>query len=738
MNTLNLRPSELARAVASSLILCSLAPLALAQTEAPAQAEKSLENVVVSVSRSQAKVEQMPLHTTVVTQEEIQRTPAQTLDQLFRTLPGLNFSGVPATQSDPTGQQTKMRGLGNAKVLVLLDGVPIMDPFYLTTQWYKVPLSTIERVEIVRGGNSSIWGNMAVAGVINIVSKRARDNSGEASVSVGSRGSSRLSLTKNWVASDAASFTLTADRLNANGYQTVLPEHQWRYAGRGTADAQNTSFRLTSFLQPAADLKGHLRVGVHEQDQDMNYAFSNAKQFSPELAGSLTKTLSDKSSLTTTAWAQYVRFDKFNGAGCYWQAAATTKCPSVDNVTPAQVNDQVVQYYTQQGIQRYREQGASLIYAKDVGTQWKDLQLGLDWRHLSASDDERFYSAPISLTELQRFSSATYGEGDQTFVGLFAQTRIAPAPSLEITLSGRYDTWKNDERVATRTTAAGVTTGGPQPDNRKSAFNPSAALRYVLTDDLALRGGVYKSFRAPGFNNMTRTYGSPSPTIANPNLGPETLFGRELGLDFARGDFSLGATYFRYDIKDMIATYRVTPANAPSLVQEICGVTLINCGTQPKFYGNDQDGQSDGLELASRWQASSTLALDASYTRTRTFLTRSVNANEIGVQMEAMPKHILNLGLAWQPAAGLRTYVQAHYVGAMNTDLTTAPVTAQGSATTVDASMSYRVSPRMELFGSVQNLFDRSYSENAYASNKPWNRTLSQPRTAYVGVKGRF
>lgn len=105
-------------------------PFALA---ADAGAERELETVTISASRSETKVEEMPLHTTVIARDEIERSPAQPLDQLLRGVPGMNFSGVPASQSDPTGHQTKMRGLGNAKVLVLLDGAPIHDPFYMTT-----------------------------------------------------------------------------------------------------------------------------------------------------------------------------------------------------------------------------------------------------------------------------------------------------------------------------------------------------------------------------------------------------------------------------------------------------------------------------------------------------------------------------------------------------------------------------------------------------------------------------
>lgn len=99
-----------------------------------------LGTVTVTASLNQTSTQDTPLRTTVVTREDIEQSPAQTLDQLLRTIPGFDFTGVPAAISDPTGPQTRMHGLGNAKVLVL-DGVPLIDPLYLTTQFYKVPLS---------------------------------------------------------------------------------------------------------------------------------------------------------------------------------------------------------------------------------------------------------------------------------------------------------------------------------------------------------------------------------------------------------------------------------------------------------------------------------------------------------------------------------------------------------------------------------------------------------------------
>ena len=149
-------------------------------------AEDSIQNVIqklpeitVSASRNESYLADMTTHTTIITIAEIQNSPAQSLDQFLKTIPGFNFSGAPTYLSDPTGTQTKIRGLGNAKVLVLLDGIPILDPFYLTTQWFRVPMSGIERIEIIRGGDSSLWGSMAVGGVVNVITKTPKTNSAD-------------------------------------------------------------------------------------------------------------------------------------------------------------------------------------------------------------------------------------------------------------------------------------------------------------------------------------------------------------------------------------------------------------------------------------------------------------------------------------------------------------------------------------------------------------------------------
>ena len=711
-------------------------------------------SILVTASRSEAKLQEMSLHTTILTRKDIDAFAASSLDQVLKNVPGLNFTGVPNTQTDPTGQSTKMRGLGNAKVLVLLDGMPVMDPFYLTTQWFKIPLSNIERVEIIRGGNSSLWGNMAVAGVINVVSKRASQDEAQLDTSVSSRGSSDVAITKNVRVNDVLGLHFFVEQLNAKGYSMVLGEQAWRFPQKNTIDAVDSNAQVTAFFSPSDDLKGHLKLGAHVQEQAISYNFGQNLQRSPDVTFQVVKTLDPLSSLSTQLWQQTVDFSKYNGASCYWQSAGSTKCPSSSAVTPSQINNTVVQYFTQFGLQNYSEQGASAIYSKRFNKTVRDLQLGLDLRQLKAHDQEWFYAPPVSLSSLQNLSSTTTGSGQQSFAGLFAQSHLTPFEHLEnldVTVSARLDTYSNTQREITRTPAGASTTGGKQDDTRTTALNPSLAARYTFNDNWSLRGASYKSFRAPGFNNTLRTYGAPNPSIANPDLSPETLFGKELGVDYSTTGLSLMATYFVYDIKNMIASsnYQYVGANnannspfIPSLVQSICaGPTLSACGGKASFYSNAQDGQSQGFELHAHGSLNPSLQIDASLTRTSSVLTKNqVSTAPLGVQLAGLPWSMASLGLDWQVDAKTRIYVQAQYVGKMLIDTTTTlgQVVDQGGVSVLNASLRHRLSKDSDLTVSVSNVFKRVYSENAYAYNQPWSASLSEPQTVRLGLRTRF
>lgn len=707
---------------------------------------RTLETVTVAASLNRTTIEEMPLHTTIVSRADIDKSPAQTLDQLLRTIPGFDFTGVPAAMSDPTGQQTRMRGLGNAKVLVLLDGVPIMDPFYRTTQFYKVPLADIDHIEIIRGGTSSLWGSMAVAGMIDIITRRPRGNSGTLTVGAGSRGTANLAWSQDVRVSPALELNIAASQYRTDGYLQTPAQYLWKYPGLHANSARDSNVELSAFFHPGNGMRGFVRLGDHRQDQDIGYRYGRNLQQNPDIALGVDQKVGKRGDVSLRAWAQAVHFTKFNGATCYYQGAGV--CLD-SNAREQVVSNDVVQYYSQYGDQHYREQGASLTYSRFVNAFLNSFQIGLDYRHLAATDAESFYATPDSPVLPQVLNAATSGQGRQAFAGAFVQAKVSPMDTLQVTFSGRYDAWRDTHQVNTLTKAStGAVTGGPVPASTRSAFDPGVGLHYDIGKDWSLRGAAYRAFRAPGFNNITRSYGTGPTTVANPNLAPETMTGWEVGSDYRGHALSAGATWFHYSIRDMIATYRITsPVGAPAQVLGLCSApgaqpNLANCEGSANYYTNDQDGISRGLELNGRWRVADELTLGAYFTWTDTCLTRKAAAitTPLHVQLVGVPRKKASLDATWQPADRLRVYAQVYYVGPLYIDGTATPGSryGQGGSVVYNASLGYALTRRLDVSAGLQNVFDKAYSENAYAVTTPWQRTLSLPRTFRVSATVKY
>jgi len=718
--------------LASALALVLPAHMALADnSSAPAQ----MSSIVVSVSRDEATLAEIPQSTTILTRQEIENSPAQTMDQLLRNVPGVNLSSVPETSKDPTGQSLGMRGLGNVTVLVLLDGIPIMDPFYGTVQWYKVPKSNVDHVEIVRGG-SVVWGNMAVGGVVNIISKKASDNSGTVSATYGTYGSTDLALSKNFLINDAVSLNLSIDQLYSAGYQLTPAAYLWRYPDKQPITTRDSNIGLTAYLHPSSDLQGFIRLGYHENNEGISYQYGENKQTSPDFAASLTKTLSPQSSLTTNIWAQEDSFDKYNGASCYWKS--TGGCYSISSTATslpaAQANDAIDQYYTQHGDQGYHEVGFSSVYSRTLGSAWHDIQLGFDYRRLSANDNESIYNSPtVFNVPTGSLAASVVGSGTQSYEGLFMQTRFNPLEALQITLAAREDHFSSEIE----------STEGSNPQlnggTSESRFDPSVSARYFINDDLSLRGSVNQTFRGPGLNNTLRSYGSATstPSIANPFLVPQDMLEREIGVDYEHGALSLSATYFLYSITNAILSTSSVASGAPTAYQEqLChNFSSATCN----FYNNAGDEKSQGVELIGSYRLSPSLRFNASFTMTDAILTSSTTSTPTDVQLAGIPRLTGNAGVNWTPIGQLELEAMAHYFGRMNySSSSTTGTYSQGSSTTVDLSARYHFNHSIDLTLSIDNLLNRTYTDSTWTYNQPYGQTVAPPRMAYAGVQAKF
>ncbi|MBE0597339.1 MAG: TonB-dependent receptor [Desulfuromonadales bacterium] len=141
---------------------------------APAGGEQAvmLEEVVVTASRMAEETATVPASVTVIGADEIAGSTAQTVPELLKGIAGIDVADFTGT-----GRTTRVdiRGFGEtagANTLVLVDGRRINSPDLSGTDWTSIPLNRIERIEIVRGGGSVLYGNNATGGVINILTRQ--------------------------------------------------------------------------------------------------------------------------------------------------------------------------------------------------------------------------------------------------------------------------------------------------------------------------------------------------------------------------------------------------------------------------------------------------------------------------------------------------------------------------------------------------------------------------------------
>src|SRR3990172_3278033 len=181
-------------------------------------AETPMELVIVTPTRMPQSLDKTIADTTVLDEQEIRKSGAPDVPTLLRSL-----AGVEVAQSGGLGKQssTFLRGTNSSHVLVLLDGVRINSTTSGTTALEHIMLDNIERIEVVRGNVSSLYGSEAIGGVIQIFTKRGKgEPSFNGSAGAGSHGTKRLAAGFSG-STDATSFSVNVGKVRTDGVSAI-------------------------------------------------------------------------------------------------------------------------------------------------------------------------------------------------------------------------------------------------------------------------------------------------------------------------------------------------------------------------------------------------------------------------------------------------------------------------------------------------------------------------------------
>ncbi len=203
---------------------------------------KQLDEVVVTATKTELKQSQTGKVVSVIDQATLQRNAGKTITEILNYQSGVFING--ANNNLGTNQDLYFRGAAGGNVLILLDGVPVSDASQINNSFDLNNINTtqVERIEILKGAQSTLWGSDAVAGVINIITKK---NSGKklspnAALAFGSYGTMRLNA---GISGKADKFTYNANygHTKSNGFSSA-------YDSTGTKNFDKDGYKQNNLL----------------------------------------------------------------------------------------------------------------------------------------------------------------------------------------------------------------------------------------------------------------------------------------------------------------------------------------------------------------------------------------------------------------------------------------------------------------------------------------------------------
>jgi outer membrane receptor protein involved in Fe transport len=690
---------------ASLLVASALAQPAYAETNNAetnnAETRNGLDNLLmlsmeellslkIKIStHSDQTLSRAPSVVSVITEADIKATGATNLRDILQSVPGIyvraNLFGF--------RPQITFRGAAPTQTLLMVDGTPMRDLVWNSgIFWRGLPTSMIDRIEIIRGPGSALFGSDASAGVINIITKVAQHIEGS---EVGLRAGS-FNTQSAWIQHGAYwngfDINFTAELARTDGHRPYIAKDGQTQADQdfGTSISHapnharygwdNADFRVAIAKENwrlIADYGGHKNIEI---------GLTGAGVLDPHTEGDASRTnvgLFYHNETFSHGWGLHaeLRFHLINyssGDGFqerpagYTDATGTYPAGQINQMRASErgFNFEASGLYT--GIRGHAIRVGGGHHIKDLYSvdQFTNFGTGPDGIQLPAASP---------LVDLSNTAYAFTPQKTRQVTHLFVQDIWTLSPELELTAGARYDHYSDF--------------GG--------TFNPRLAWVWQSTDRLTTKLMYGQAFRAPSYLEL---YAPTAATKPNPKLTPEESTTWDLSMTYLTSkDLKLGLTLYQFEQSDLIAE----DANT--------------------MYQNIGNRTSHGLELEAQWQASKSLRISGNLSQIR---------ENDSTFPRSLPKQKAYLRTDWsfQPAWNLN--FQANWIGERKRaahDIYRAPLNAY---TLVDTTLRYSPRSNWAFSASVRNLFDadaREYSSTSLAENLPLPE-----RNIYLEMTYRF
>ena len=663
------------------------------------------EAVTVTATRGERRSGDVPASVTMLDRQDVRQSPALVADDVLRQIPTFSlFRRTSSLASHPTAQGVSLRGIGPSGVsrtLVLVDGVPVNDPFGGWVYWSRIPLERADRIEVVDGSSSSLYGNYAMGGVINFVTNPATRRTFEMKAQYGSRNTPKVDFFGSHVWGKLG-VTVDGNIFDTDGYAIVREGERGRVDNKAAAQFWNLNVKAD---YAASDrVRAFARAGYFDEDRDNGKASTidgteeaNSTTWRTASAGVRVR-LPDDSDLQATVFTDVGRF--------------RSNFLAVPASTPPRNNGRMTLLQTVPTT----SVGGMTQWGRAIGTR-QYFTVGSDFRWVDGDSEENSLDQVRGRdVTLERISGGT-----QRSVGVFVQDLIVPAPQLTVALSARVDSWRNYDghNLETSLIGAPVNNIPSLPSRSDTVVSPRVAARYHVTDRVDVWGDIGWGFRAPTLNELYRQFRvGATLTLANNALGPERLVGGEAGVTVAATpNLTLRSTWFDNRLKDPVSNVTISPPGS-SVTQQ-----RQNLG-RTRIWGVQSDAE---------YRLGSSLKVVAAYVYDQAKVTENATEPElVGRYLPQVPVHRGSIRAAYANPRLVNFAAGLQFVGSQFDDDLNQPSRRLPKFAVVDLTASREFNPNLELFVGVQNLFDKEF----FVGTLP--TTVGAPRLVTGGVRIRL
>ena len=644
------------------------------------------EQVTVTASRGDARVADTPASVAILPRAALDATAAPTVDDALRQVVGFSlFRRTGSRAANPTTQGVSLRGLGASgasRALVLADGLPLNDPFGSWVYWARVPRLAIERVEVLRGGASDLYGSGALGGVVQVVTRPpSSGRSLEAEASAGSETTLDTSLSARG-GRGGWSGRLSAEASRTDGY---VPVDEW---SRGAVDTEAASRHVavdaTVERRALGDGRVFVRGMAYGEDRENGTPLQENDTRLGLAAVGLDWGAPDRGRGEARLWGETQLFHQ--------SFSAVPADRSSEDLTRTQRVPADAFGFTAQ-------------WSRLLGSRHRALA-GLEAQQVEGVTEETAFARGAATTAVEAGGTMRTG-------AVFVQDLFQVHPRLLVSASARLDGWSHrDGRSETTPLATGSPTATEFKDRSETAVSPRLGLLFRASPSVSLTGSGYGAFRGPTLNELYRSFRvGDTLTLANPGLEAERLWGGEVGSLLRHGPAALRLTAFTSEVRDAVAN--VTVATSPGLVTR-----------QRRNVGRVR---SRGLEVEAEVLLGSRAAVTAGYALTDARVRRFPDEPALeGRRLPQVPRHQATLQARYE--SRWRLGLQARWTSASFED--DRNELALDPALLVDVSAGRVVAAGVELFAAAENVLD----VDVVVARTPVP-SLGAPRTLRGGVR---